>query len=48
VSYDVHWFEPADVEERLGRAGLTVHTRVAREPERYEKGPQAFLLATRD
>lgn len=48
VSYDVHWFDPADIEELLARAGFAVHTRVHREPEGYEKGPQAFLMATRD
>jgi SAM-dependent methyltransferase len=40
VSYDVHWFEQADVAELLARAGFTVHTQVHREPERYEKGPR--------
>lgn len=36
------------VEEFLGAAGLTVHTRLLRDPEGPEKSPQAYLIARCD
>jgi SAM-dependent methyltransferase len=42
-----HRRAPALVEELLAAAGLTVHTRLLREPEGQEKSPQAYLLARR-
>jgi SAM-dependent methyltransferase len=45
VSLVVHRRPPGLVEELLAGAGLPVHVRALREPERWEKSPQAYLLA---
>jgi SAM-dependent methyltransferase len=42
-----HRRPPALVEELLTAAGLTVHTRVLREPHGPEKSPRAYLLGRR-
>jgi ubiquinone/menaquinone biosynthesis C-methylase UbiE len=42
-----HRRPPELVEELLTAAGLTVHTRLLREPQGPEKSPQAYLLARR-
>ncbi|MEU3455988.1 class I SAM-dependent methyltransferase [Micromonospora sp. NPDC006766] len=47
VSYDVHWLPPDRLADQLVEAGLTVQATLVREPIGAEKGPQAFLLATR-
>jgi SAM-dependent methyltransferase len=45
VSLEVHRHDPARVEDLLAGVGLTVHTRVVREPDAQESTPQAYLLA---
>lgn len=45
VSLVVHRRTPDAVVALLAEAGLVVHTRVVREPEQWEKSPQAYLLA---
>ncbi|PNE41006.1 class I SAM-dependent DNA methyltransferase [Streptomyces noursei] len=45
LSLDVYWLAPDRVAELAGRAGFAVGTRVHREPEGHENGPQAYLLA---
>ncbi|WP_043263198.1 class I SAM-dependent methyltransferase [Streptomyces sp. CT34] len=45
LSLDVYWFPPDRIAELLNQAGFAVNTRVVREPEGHEKGPQAYLLA---
>ncbi|MFI7437099.1 class I SAM-dependent DNA methyltransferase [Micromonospora haikouensis] len=47
VSYDVHWLPPDRIAAQLAAAGFAVHARLVREPEDYERGPQAYLLARR-
>ncbi|OKI65913.1 class I SAM-dependent DNA methyltransferase [Micromonospora sp. CB01531] len=48
VSYDVHWLPPDRLADQLAEAGLTVRATLVREAEAgFERGPQAFLLATR-
>ncbi|MFF5071644.1 class I SAM-dependent DNA methyltransferase [Micromonospora olivasterospora] len=47
VSYDVHRLPPERIAAQLADAGFTVHARLVREPEGYEKSPQAFLMARR-
>ncbi|MFE9691235.1 class I SAM-dependent DNA methyltransferase [Micromonospora sp. NPDC005806] len=47
VSYDVHWLPPDRLAGQLAEAGLAVHATLVREPEGFDRGPQAFLLATR-
>ncbi len=47
VAYDVYWLPPARLAEQLAAAGLAVHATLVREPEGVDRGPQAFLLATR-
>jgi ubiquinone/menaquinone biosynthesis C-methylase UbiE len=47
VSLVVHRRPPALVEALLADAGLAVHTRLVRDPEDWEKSPQACLLARR-
>jgi ubiquinone/menaquinone biosynthesis C-methylase UbiE len=47
VAYDVHWLPPERLAEQLAAAGLAVHATLVREPEGFDRGPQAFLLATR-
>jgi ubiquinone/menaquinone biosynthesis C-methylase UbiE len=47
VSYDVHWLPPDRIAAQLAAAGFAVHSRLVREPEGYERGPQAYLLARR-
>ncbi|WFE60654.1 class I SAM-dependent methyltransferase [Micromonospora sp. WMMD712] len=47
VSYDVHWLPPDRIAAQLAAAGFAVHARLVREPEGYERGPQAYLLARR-
>ena len=42
-----HRRPPGLVEELLTATGLTVHTRLLREPVGREKSPQAYLLARR-
>ena len=45
VSLVVHRRWPDEVTDVLRDAGLDVHARMVREPERWEKCPQAYLLA---
>lgn len=47
VSYDVHWLPPERLADQLTEAGLEVRATLVREAEGVERGPQAFLLATR-
>ncbi|MFC8850950.1 MULTISPECIES: class I SAM-dependent DNA methyltransferase [unclassified Micromonospora] len=47
VSYDVHWLPPGRIAAQLTAAGFVVHARLVREPEDYERSPQAYLLARR-
>ncbi|MFE9186902.1 class I SAM-dependent DNA methyltransferase [Micromonospora haikouensis] len=47
VSYDVHWLPPDRIAAQLVAAGFAVHARLVREPEDYERGPQAYVLARR-
>ncbi|MFE9203025.1 class I SAM-dependent DNA methyltransferase [Micromonospora sp. NPDC007230] len=49
VSYDVHWLPPDRLADQLAEAGLTVRATLVRAAEGHlrERGPQAFLLATR-
>ncbi|MGC4805497.1 class I SAM-dependent DNA methyltransferase [Micromonospora sp. DT233] len=47
VSYDVHWLPPERIAAQLVEAGFAVHARLLREPEGYERGPQAYLIARR-
>jgi hypothetical protein len=45
LSLDVHWLPPEHVAGLLEGAGLVVGTRLVREAEGAEAGPQAYLLA---
>lgn len=47
VSYDVHWLNTDRVADQLAAAGFTVHARLDREPEGYDRGPQSIMLAVR-
>jgi ubiquinone/menaquinone biosynthesis C-methylase UbiE len=47
VSLVVHRRSPEEVTALLRDAGLHVHARLVREPEHWEKCPQAYLLARR-
>ncbi|NBE82067.1 methyltransferase domain-containing protein [Micromonospora sp. NEAU-HG-1] len=47
VSYDVQWLPPDRIAAQLAGAGFVVHARLLREPEGYERSPQAYLLARR-
>ncbi|MFU8850712.1 class I SAM-dependent DNA methyltransferase [Micromonospora sp. SL1-18] len=47
VSFDVYRLPPDRLATQLTEAGLTVHATLVREAEGPERGPQAFLLATR-
>jgi len=47
VSLVVHRRSPDEVADLLRNAGFHVHARLVREPERWEKCPQAYLLARR-
>jgi SAM-dependent methyltransferase len=47
VSLVVHRRSPEVVADLLRAAGLDVHARLVRQPERWEKCPQAYLLARR-
>ncbi|MCW3813343.1 class I SAM-dependent methyltransferase [Micromonospora sp. DR5-3] len=48
VSYDVHWLPPDRLAHQLTAAGLIVRATLVRAAEvAFERGPQAFLLATR-
>jgi hypothetical protein len=48
VSLVVHRRSPEQVARLLCDAGFGVHARLVREPERWEKCPQAYLLARRE
>jgi SAM-dependent methyltransferase len=46
ISLDAYRLPPEEITELLDQAGIEVHARLLREPEReYEKTPQAYLLA---
>ncbi|GAA1370531.1 class I SAM-dependent methyltransferase [Streptomyces beijiangensis] len=45
LSLDVYWLEPDHVAGLLEQAGLVEQTRVIRQPNATEKGPQAYVLA---
>ncbi|MFC4145351.1 class I SAM-dependent DNA methyltransferase [Micromonospora mangrovi] len=47
VSYDVHWLHADRVADQLAAAGFTMHARLDREPEGYDRGPQSIMLAIR-
>jgi ubiquinone/menaquinone biosynthesis C-methylase UbiE len=47
LSLDVYRFPPDHVADLLREAGLVVDTRVTREPDEFEKTPQAYFLARR-
>lgn len=47
VSLDAYRLLPERVEQQLADAGLDVHARLVRGPEREETVPQAYLLARR-
>ncbi|MGW5671059.1 class I SAM-dependent DNA methyltransferase [Micromonospora sp. NPDC003776] len=47
VGYDVYWLPPERLTAQLTDAGFAVHATLVREPEGPDRGPQAFLLATR-
>jgi SAM-dependent methyltransferase len=47
VSLDAYLLSPDRVAEQLSHAGLVVHARLVREPERREKHPQAVVMARR-
>jgi hypothetical protein len=48
VSLVVYRRPPDEVAALLTDAGFEVHARLVREPERWEKSPQAYLLARRE
>jgi SAM-dependent methyltransferase len=45
VSLDAYRLPPEHIEELVHGAGLVVHARLLREPERWEKTRQAYLMA---
>jgi SAM-dependent methyltransferase len=45
IDLDAYLLPPERITELLRPAGLVVEAQLLREPERYEKTPQAFLLA---
>ncbi|NES12869.1 MULTISPECIES: class I SAM-dependent methyltransferase [Micromonospora] len=47
VEYDVYWLPPEQLAVQLTAAGFTVHATLVRQAEVLDRGPQAFLLATR-
>jgi hypothetical protein len=47
VSLVVHHRSVEAVTELLTDAGLVVHARLLRDPERWEQTPQAYLIARR-
>ncbi|WP_406114392.1 class I SAM-dependent DNA methyltransferase [Streptomyces sp. NBC_01014] len=47
LSLDVHWLPPDRVADMLAGAGFTVESRLLREANRDEKGPQAYMMATK-
>lgn len=47
LSLDVYWMQPDRIADLLAEAGIVVHARLVREPDRMERpghGPQAFFL----
>lgn len=47
VSLDAYRLAPSRIEDQLGEAGFAMTARLLREPERWEKTPQAYMLARR-
>lgn len=47
IEYDVYWLPPEQLAAQLAAAGLSVHATLVRQAEALDRGPQAFLLATR-
>ncbi|MCI4064909.1 class I SAM-dependent methyltransferase [Micromonospora sp. R77] len=47
VSYDVHWLSADRVADQLTAAGFSLHARLDREAEGFDRGPQSLMLAVR-